>query len=228
MDARSQILAGAVVEQMTFETRQERHHRQGAAWSRAIDETSLRLGATAAPISNLASICDVLQPFLAEDNIAFWPYSGYFSLKEAGPVSEYGCIELRDGMHNSLIVRPRQLNILRLERDLSQSFLLLELEDLNPLCGEHHIPYNFEIIWVTSSGGYAYDCPAEDTLQECTPPFSRAVNRYFSGNILIVSPCSILNSVRRADDGSFTHFSAMEVQTIIESALSRIDESSRI
>lgn len=207
---------------MTFETRQERRHRQAAAWSRVITDTSVRLGAIAEPIRNLASVCDVLSPFLAEDNIAFWPYGGYFSLREAGLAAEHGCIELRNRMSGSLIVRPRQLNVACIERDPSQSFLLLELEELRPLCGEHHIPYNSEIIWLSSSGHYYCDRPLDIDIEDYQLPSSRIVTRYFGGNILIVSPCSMLNGVRRADDGSFTYFSTLEIQTIIESVLSRV------
>lgn len=208
-----------------FADRRERRRQQVEAWSGLIADI---LPASAAPsfsCRSVNSICTVLRPFLEQRNIAFWYPDGYRILTDAMPASEIGCIELRTTCEAPCIVRPLRLSVERIDEDFSQSFLSLELDELTPLRSPATPFANFEGVWEIIPGNYFCGSEfgeLEAELDDDRHSSARFVTRWFGGHILIVSPGSLLNSVRRGSDGCYTALDALQVREFIETVLARI------
>lgn len=209
-----------------FEDRLERRRRQGEAWSNLIADILPASAASSFSFHSVGSICAVLQPFFGQPNIAFRSPDGYSNLTAAIPAAEKGCIELRATSEVSAIVRPRRCTVERIDQDLSHSFLLLELDELTPLQSPANWADNCERVWEIAPGDYVpYDeIDEEDAEFHDDHPSPRIVTRWFGGHILIVSPCSMLNSVRRGTDGCYTRLSAAQIREIIETVLQNIGD----
>lgn len=77
-------------------------------------------------------IIDAIAPFLGEGrNHGFFPTGGGNDFTAVRPSTERGCIELMVG-DLAYIVRPRRLRLERFVDDLPESFLFLELDELEP------------------------------------------------------------------------------------------------
>lgn len=171
-------------------------------------------------------IMNGLSPFLGHPNIAFWSPDGYRNLTSVRLAAEAGCLELRSSVEVPSIVRPHRLT---LQRVGDESFLLLELAELKPLgvCDkssyDRRLVYNYEEVCELFSGNYA-DRDVYDEVSDAVDDLranARVVTRWFGGQILVVSPGSVLNLNRQNDDGRLSSKTVAEIRAIIESALQR-------
>jgi hypothetical protein len=156
---------------------------------------------------------------VSQPNVAFWPPVGSHKLTDVRPAQEHGCLELYESLLDApRIVRPRQLTVERIEHDLAQSFLWLELDSLEPLRDPPNLVENHERIWEVSPGRYLLENefdPSEDENSDIPELHPRLITRWYGGHIVIVSPYSVLNC-ERAEDGIYMHLSAAEIRMIIE------------
>jgi hypothetical protein len=175
------------------------------------------------PVGDLNLICSVLERFITQPNLAFWPPTGYRNLTGAKLSGESGCIELRLSIGAPSVLRPRYLKVERIEEDLSQSFLWLELEELVPLRYPPRTVDNYEGVWEVAPGRYVLNSEfgsfeSDDDEKAESPRF---ITRWYGGHILIISSCSVLN-FPRSEEGLYMRFTAAEIKTVIETALGRI------
>jgi hypothetical protein len=213
-----------VAEDRYLAIRQERRRRVAVAWSRAVTElTQSTSGTLSFPGRDPNLICSVLGRFVTQPNLAFWPPTGYRNLTGAQLSGESGCMELRLSIGAPSVLRPRYLKVERIEEDLSQSFLWLELEELVPLRYPPRTVDNHEGVWEVAPGRYVLNSEfgsfeSEDGEEVGSPRF---VTRWYGGHVLIISSCSVLNCPR-AENGLYMRFTAAEIRTIIETVLGRI------
>lgn len=79
------------------------------------------------------SIAEVLQPFMGSSaNHGHLPTGGGFDFLNVSLSHEPGCLEFGVSGSTFLLAKPRRLVLERIDRDAAQSFLMLELEDLDP------------------------------------------------------------------------------------------------
>jgi hypothetical protein len=203
---------------------QERRRRAAVAWSGAVTEISQASTETLSfQEGDLNLICSVLERFITQPNLAFWPPTGYRNLTGAKLSGESGCIELRLSIGAPSVLRPRYLKVERIEEDLSQSFLWLELEELVPLRYPPRTVDNYEGVWEVAPGRYVLNSEfgsfeSDDDEKAESPRF---ITRWYGGHILIISSCSVLN-FPRSEEGLYMRFTAAEIKTVIETALGRI------
>jgi hypothetical protein len=171
------------------------------------------------------AISEVLQPFLSLPNIAFWSSPGFRNLVDVRIAREPQCLEFRSTVEAPCILRPRRLILQFIDHTPSESFLVLELNELQPSGvyerddGSDHI---YEEIRELPSGRYVernFDDGLEadeDYEERQLPRGSRVVTRWFRGQILIVSPSSLLAAV-----GCDAHWgTADEIRSLVEQVLS--------
>ena len=79
-----------------------------------------------------ADIVENIQPFLEANCIAFPPREGSYVFDSVNYAEEKGCIEFRYAGRCYVVASPKLLTFVRIESDIEQSFLLLELNKLFP------------------------------------------------------------------------------------------------
>jgi hypothetical protein len=174
-------------------------------------------------------IMNALLPFLSQPNIAFWSPDGYRNLTSVRLGSEAGCLELRSSVEAPSIVRPHGLTLRRITEGLAESFLVLELAKLYPWGGyarspgDRRLVYSYEEICELPDGSYA-DRDLYGDVDDDRRANARVVTRWFGGQIVIVSPSSLLNLNHRNDDGRLSSKTVAEIRAIIELALRRPSE----
>lgn len=206
--------------------RSERRRRQGEAWSNLISETSAESGALIIPGRYPNLICAALRPFLSEPHVAFWSAGERRNLVAVRRGLTDGYIELDlEGMGASCIVRPQNLHVQGIERDLSQSFLMLNFDDFAAVRWPSHSSMTFAGQWTSAreqrgSGNVirSLEC---DTYSD-TFVANGMLGRGRTGNVVIVSLCSVLNNVDPDEDISFLGVDAFDVLTLVQDLLANV------
>lgn len=199
---------------------------QATAWARLASHLACDGSVQSVVFELPTEIVEALTPWLGLRNIAFWPPDGFRCLTSVALSSERGCIELRPSVESISIVRPRRLTFQFNNSAPLQSFLLLELASLDPV-GNYDAGYASrwqyeELMEIAgryqrpSSWGGMFGAD-EDAVRTAV----RRVTRWFGGQILIVSPASVLNAGRQGADGRYSTMTVDEISSLIEDLLNR-------
>jgi len=162
-------------------------------------------------------------------NYAFHPTGGGNGFDTVETAAESGCLRFSGGRGLVHIVKPRALTLEHLAEAPLESFLLLELDELEASgVYEHPGPTSEEVLELPSGdymsrnlldlGYLGYD---EDGREVPLPPDARLVIRWFGGKILIVARASLWNRDSATWDGRHNKMEAAQIRAIIEQALVR-------
>ena len=215
-----------------------------AAWIEKIDIAAGPSLASSTSWTDYIDIMNVLRPFMGQnENHGYYPTGGGNDFTAIRPSLEGRCLELAVG-ELAYIVRPRRLRLERIASEVAESFLYLELDELElsgvhppseddddgddtvlsrrrrqreELCdlgGLHYLPRE-----VYDQGFIEHE---DDTL----PPHARRIQRLLSGNMMFVCKASIWNGISQTYNGVHDQLGADGVRDLIERGLSRREDRS--
>lgn len=184
-----------------------------------------------------ADIVRTLEPFMGSNaNHGHLPTGGGFDFKSVNLGRERGCIEFYVGGRTLIMAKPKRLRLEHIAVDPAESFLLLELEDLDTTgvydaerdAGNRK--YRLEEVvdlgggdYVQRDGvddGFYYD---RDGRMHDLPENYRIVSRLLNGQIMLVTKGSIWNGAAGTYLGTHDRYPAEEIRAAIERAISRRD-----
>jgi len=180
---------------------------------------------------------NALRPFLDQPNIAFWPTSGFRQLTSVNLAKETGCIELDSSSCAPSIVRPSKLTLRRIDEAPAESFLLMELATLTAtdvhsreiLDEDVECEEVCELADGSKAGRDVYDellATDSDNTEFFAEP--RLMTRWFRGQILIISPSSLLNQFhRRTPSVRLSRMTVAEVSNFIDLILRSVRHGKR-
>lgn len=178
------------------------------------------------------SIRTALQPFMAENrNHAHLPTGGGMDMRSVHNSVEPGCLEFGIGEQSAWVVKPESLILENFPESPIDSFLLLELAELQPsgiyeqretkraefveeLVELRRGDYVERGVW--DNGFYGHD---EEGREIPLPDESRLVNRWLKGKILIVAKRSLWNSTPETYDGRHNAMKAIDIRMYITEVL---------
>jgi hypothetical protein len=208
------------------------HTRSRANWTAKIDQLADSGDATL-EITGVAPILRALGPFMGSgNNHAHLPTGGGFDFEAVSPGREQGSIEFQIFTGTAVVAKPRRLTIERLESDPAESFLLLELDALEP-SGTYEDEERLEerrLEEVDDLGRGEYVPRGaihyglyidEDGLEQETPDDAQTVLRLLNGKIMLVSKGSIWNGSSQTYSGLHDGLSATEIRGAIQQILDR-------
>ena len=170
---------------------------------------------------------------------AHLPTGGGHDFSEVRVSTEPGCLEFVVSEKSVYIARPKTLILEHVEREPSESFLLLELADLAPsgvyayddeeaqdrgrrrrreeLVELSQGNYVERSVW--DQGHLGYD---RDGSEIPLPAEARLIFRWFNGKMLFVTKGSMWNGTPATYDGRHDNMSAEDIRSAIEQALSPV------
>lgn len=175
-------------------------------------------------------ILAILEPFAACGcNHFLLPTGGGMDIVSVRPSREPGCIELVVRERTAYVVRPRRLTLECFPMAPLESFLLLELDELEPSrVYEKLFRLSEELVEV----GVDYVERShwdEGTLGEDEhgrpkplPDDARLIMRFLSGKVMVVSKGSIWNGVPATYDGRHSNMEAVEIRHQIAEVLAQL------
>jgi hypothetical protein len=176
-------------------------------------------------------IREIYVPFMARDrNHAHLPTGGGLDLRRVADSCEDGCIEFSVGDRAALVLKPRALTFEYIPESPIDSFLLLDLAELQPVVAERSddrypleevaelTPCNYVERGVLDQGFLGYD---ENGREIPIPEGRRVVMRWLNGKILLVAKRSLWNGTKETYDGRHNKMSAEQIRKLIENGLSR-------
>jgi hypothetical protein len=194
------------------------------------------------------AIIDAITPFLGEGrNHGFFPTGGGNDFTAVGPSSETGCIELSVSKL-AYIVRPKRLRLERFADDLPESFLFLELGELEPSGVYEREDDDQDVESVTDlaqrrslkrlrdseelvdMGGGQYlerevwDRGYLDHYDDPLPRHARRVHRLLRGNVMIACKAGIWNGISATYMGQHDELGADGVRQVLEHLIARRDD----
>ncbi len=199
-----------------------------AFWSGAITRMVGSNPPATATWRGFDSICEALQPFMAQNrNHTHLPSGGGFDVLAVGRAAERNCLELDIGDKLVLVVRPEALTLEHIPQSPIDSFLLLELAELQPVKGHEHVYRGCEELFELAPGQYierevwnrGYLRHNENGYEVPLPDEGRLVSRWLGGKLLIVSKQSCWNGDPGTYDGRHNTMNAARIRSIIERSL---------
>jgi serine/threonine-protein kinase len=204
-----------------------------ASWARAINEF-VPSGESAVTWTDLSEIMDTLSSFIGADaNHALLPQGGGVDLCTLGLSIEPGCVEFGVSERSVFVVKPDRLHLVRIDADPAESFLLLQLAEIEP-SGVYdkktlqrdqedlaEIPGEGYVSRVGNEHGVYYDA---DGYERELPDEYIIKTRFFKGQFLIVAKASIWNSLPETYDGRHNRMSIDEVRAAVETLVNSRDE----
>jgi hypothetical protein len=219
---------------MGVTSREDFRRQVRAFWVTAIEAVGGSTPPTTATWTGLESICNTLHPFMGSNrNHAHLPTGGGMDISKVQPsVTEAGCIELVVDGGATYMARPSALTFEHFPAAPINTFLLLELADLQPsgVYGEHHRPSE-ELVELTpgqyvergvwDDGYYGHD---ERGREIPLPDDSRLIVRWFSGKILFVAKGSLWNGTPATYRGQHNNMTSTQIRQAIEHCLAQQSE----
>ncbi len=215
----------------------EFHTRVRRNWTLAIDQF-----ATANESLSWTSASDMvrtLEPFMGSNaNHGHLPTGGGFDFKSVSLGREPGCLEFYVGGRTYIMAKPKRLRLERIAADPTESFMLLELDDLDTTgvydaerdAGNREYRQE-EVVdlgggyYVQRDGvddGFYYD---RDRRMHDLPEHYRIISRLLNGQIMLVTKGSIWNGAPGTYSGTHDRYPAAEIRSAIERAISRRDSA---
>ncbi|MBA8907928.1 hypothetical protein [Aminobacter ciceronei] len=181
------------------------HIRSRAEWTSMVNHITSNGDATLS-WQRVDDIVTTLQPFMGSNkNHAHLPRSGGFDFLSVAKGREPGCIEFGIFSGTTVVVKPRRLVLERIASDPAESFLMLELDDLEPSgttredCERSTARRQEEVVEV-GRGEYAGRSVYDDGYflddrgnERELPDDARPVLRLLNGQIMFVTKGSIWN-----------------------------------
>jgi hypothetical protein len=214
----------------------EFHERSRAAWDAAVANVS-GPGAPATIVwRGRQEIMQALAPFMGNNyNHAHLPTGGGLDFLSVGPSAEPDCLEFMVSDRVIEIMKPRSLTLERID-SAGNSFLLLELDELNPsgvydtdtnetdgdnadradLSSEELLelaPADYVSRDVWDRGVLGHD---ENGDEIAIPDDARLAVRWLKGKVLLVAKGSLWNGDPATYDGRHNGMTASEIRRIIE------------
>jgi hypothetical protein len=216
-----------------------------ASWDAAVASAASGSAASASIVwRGHQAICQALTPFMGSNrNHAFLPTGGGFDFLSVGPSAEPGCLEFMVADRFVHIMKPRSLTLERIA-SAGDSFLLLELDNLDPFSGvygtdenepdgdsdaEHAEQSSEELVEVAPAKYVNRDAWDQGFLDHdengCEIPIpddARAIVRWLRGKVLLVAKESLWNGVPGTYDGRHNGMTAAQIRTTIERSLAKM------
>ena len=197
-------------------------------WIRAITASTSNNPPVSATWQDIDCIQTALQPFMARDrNHAHLPTGGGLDILSVDTSAEPGCLEFGIGPRHAHVVKPRSLILEYILESPIDSFLLLELAELQSSGIYEQRETKLEDLVELERGRYAdltvlddgfsgYD---EEGLEIPLPHEYRQVTRWLEGKFLIVSKRSFWNGTSGTYDGRHNAMNAIGIRRVITKAL---------
>lgn len=203
---------------------QEYQQRLDVIWRRAIENAFGASPPQARSWTDPYDCADVLRHFMA-GNYSFLPPNGHLPLRGVG-VHEDARRLLFDLSETGLLeTLPRSLRFEYIEEAPIESFLLLELRDMEPTGIYESVSTNEQVARIDDEdydysiierGVWHYD---EDGCEVPVPDDAKTVLRLLSGKLLIVSKGSMWNHTNETWDGRHNRMTSDEIRALIERSL---------
>lgn len=174
------------------------------------------------------SIRTALRPFMAKDrNHAHLPTGGGLDMLSVDDSVEPGCLEFGIGERAAWVMKPESLTLEYIPESPIDSFLLLELAELQPSGTYEQRETEREELAELVRGDYVergvwddgYFGHDEEGREIPLPNESRLVTRWLKGKILIVAKGSLWNGRPATYDGRHNAMKAIDIRTIITEGL---------
>lgn len=181
------------------------HIRSRAEWTSKVNHITSNGDATLS-WQRVDDIVSILHPFMGSSkNHAHLPRGGGFDFLSASKGREPGCIEFGIFSGTTVVVKPRRLILERMASDPAESFLMLELDDLEPSettreNRERSTARRQEEVIEVGPGEYVGRLAYNDGYfvddrgnEQELPDDARSVLRLLNGQIMFVTKGSIWN-----------------------------------
>lgn len=205
--------------------------RSRSTWTAAIDLFATENGSIT--WTSASDIVRTLKPFMGSNaNHAHLPTGGGFDFQSAGLGTERGYIEFYVGGRTFYTAKPKRLRLERIAADPAESFLLLELEDIETSgvydadrdAGNRE--YRQEEVLDLGKGKYVRRDGVDDGFyfdangrKHDLPKEYRVVSRMLNGQIMLVCKGSIWNGAPGTYDGIHDSLSAKQIRKAIEGVI---------
>lgn len=186
------------------------------------------------------NIAAALRPFMGLDNNhTHFPSGGGHDFLSVRASVERGCLEFAVSSRIAYIMKPRSLTLERIDSSPAESFLMLELDELQPSGvyerdededGDREDPSDAmrrvrmsEELVDLGGGDYVergvWDRGFVDHEDDPLPDEARLVRRFFRGRVMFVSKGSIWNGAPRTYSGVHDQASNAIIRQAIERAI---------
>lgn len=224
--------------------RQAFRDRNTARWTKIVEDVNPQFAAQQIWTGS-ASIIRALRPFMGENvNHTLLPTGGGMDARGVRASFEQNCICLEMSSRSDYVVRPNRLILETFADHPGESFLLLELSELQQsgvydylvedgdeeALRRHAARRQEELVNVNETylerGAWDTDSWIDDYGQEAPlPDDARLTVRWMNGKMLIVAKGSLWNSVTSTYDGRHDAMTCGEIRNAIQTNL--IDKTSR-
>lgn len=149
---------------------------------------------------------------------------------------EPGCLELRISQKRVYVVRPNRLTLERIDEEVAESFLLLELSDLKPSgiyddigegAREELLEVGLGQYHDRALLDYGYFDHDENGNELPIPDDYRLIIRWLKGKLLFVAKASMWNQHSPTYDGRHNQMTPEQIRDIIERSLAAVDEGAQ-
>lgn len=209
-------------------SRSDFHKRSRSEWIAKIDRITNSGDATLS-WQRVDDIVRTLEPFMGSSkNHAHLPRGGGFDFLSVAIGKEPGCIEFGIFTGTTVVVKPRRLVLERIAADPAESFLMLELDDLEPSGSnqedrERSILRRQEETIEVSRGEYVGRAGYDDGYlvdsrgyERELPEDARPVLRLLNGQIMFVTKGSIWNGSSRTYSGLHDGMTTVQIRAVIQ------------
>jgi hypothetical protein len=212
------------------------HLKNRARWSAAVNDLA-HTGDASLRWTALEQIEQVLKPFLGENySHAHLPTGGGLDYRSVKKSRELGCLEFAWGSGAIAVAKPKALTIERINEDVAESTVLLELGALQTTGvydeerSEREVEFGQEEVLEIDGRYYARDgvddgyYRDERGRERDLPERWRLVSRWLRGQILIVAKGSLWNGTPKTYSGLHNSMNSTEIRRLIEKSI-RVRES---
>jgi len=210
--------------------------KQRQGWSAKVNGLTSSGGTTSTSWLNVEEMVGVLQPFMGSgQNHGYFPTGGGHDFLDVRASSrEPGALEFQVSRRLVYLGRPSRLRLERIETELAESFLYIDLEPIDPSGvypdgnaeGRRRDRADEELVDI-GGGEYverdAWDRGFVDDQDDPLPDHARLVHRMLRGGLMIVCKASIWNQIPQTYDGVHSKMGADQVRQLIETGISRRD-----
>ena len=202
-------------------------------WMGAIAAITSNNPPVSATWQGIDCIHTALRPFMARNrNHAHLPTGGGFDILSVDTSAEPGCLEFGIGARRAYVVKPRSLILEYIPESPIDSFLLLELAELQSSGIDEQHGTKSEDLVELERGRYADLTVLDRGFSGCDeegrgiplPPECRQVTRWLEGKFLIVSKRSLWNGDGATYDGRHNAMNAIDIRRVITKALAGVNE----
>ncbi|WP_315927490.1 hypothetical protein [Mesorhizobium sp. SP-1A] len=204
------------------------HKRSRSEWISKVDQITHSGDATLS-WQHVDDIVSRLDPFMGSNkNHAHLPKGGGFDFLSVSHGREPGCIEFGIFTGTTVVVKPRRLVLERIASDPAESFLMLELDDLEPSGSnqkdrERSTLRRQEEAIEVGRGKYVGRAAYEDGYfvddrgyERELPEDARPVLRLLNGQIMLVTKGSIWNGSSRTYSGLHDGMTTPQIRAVIQ------------